>query len=846
MESLVIYFQTARDSVQVSLASRLPLLLFCLTFFLSGRMARAGQALDLPAQDARGLLEQLNNASIDSSQVYSLRDVQITRDRVRIYFNRGFIGFFKKTAGEITGAAFAGDGEVLLMPPDSVEKYALAEFTQSPILEEQFGSVYLRFTDQTSRELLAKARPPDPDAAEQPTGFAEQWDPVVRRLNAAHSIRILQDLLGDRDDPYFHAQFRGKNLGVFEISVDERLPEAVRVGAVGLSHGKPYADIWCSFPSRHSAARSASLMMGPAVTNSYKIDIRINFDNSLEGRADLALESRSSADRVLEFELSHQLNVSEVRDEQGKTLTVFRNPSLQQSPAAAPGDDWIAVVLPAPHPAGERFHLIFTYQGNVIANVGNGVLYVGAHGSWYPNRGLSRHAAYDLTFHFPNRLTLVATGRRAEESSSNGWKHSRWVSDGDFPVAGFNLGAYRSRVRRIGNVTVEVYATQEAEAALEKRHVAAQPPASVVIRQLGNRKISVGVIPKTVVPLAPAALLDKVADSAARALQYFQTLFGPFPYSRLAISQIPGSFGQGWPELVYLPTLSFLAPAERSELGLSGKAEDLQNQLFVAHEIAHQWWGDLVGWQTYHDQWLSEGFSGYAAALQLAREKDGESKFRELLREYKRDLLTKNKEGNTVESGGPIWLGRRLSSSLNPEGYNDIVYKKACWVLHMLRMLMRDPATGSDESFFKMIRNFVAACRDQNPSTEDFVRHAQTYMTRASDLEHNQRLDWFFNEWVYRTGIPSYKLQASIRRLGTNKFLIQGSLVQSEVPADFEMLVPVVAVYGPGHGPLHGNERKVTLGQVTVGDSGGHFRFTVTTKPTRVAVDEDSVLAVVR
>lgn len=179
---------------------------------------------------------------------------------------------------------------------------------------------------------------------------------------------------------------------------------------------------------------------------------------------------------------------------------------------------------------------------------------------------------------------------------------------------------------------------------------------------------------------------------------------------------------------------------------------------------------------------------------------------------------------------------------MNPDGYNDIVYKKACWVLHMLRMLLKDPITGSDGRFFNMLRDFVAAYRGKDPSTEDFIRHAEKYMTRALDLEHSHRLDWFFNEWVYGTGIPTYKLRASVRSLGANRFTIQGTIEQSAVPTDFEMLVPIIAKYGPGHG----RDRKVTLGRVAVSESGGRFRFTVTAKPARVTIDEDEILAVVR
>jgi aminopeptidase N len=388
----------------------------------------------------------------------------------------------------------------------------------------------------------------------------------------------------------------------------------------------------------------------------------------------------------------------------------------------------------------------------------------------------------------------------------------------------------------VGKTLVEVYATKEAEAALEKRHEVQAPAVIETLPPRGEGHSTARIVPQFVAPLKPDALLEPIAENAAEAIQYYEKQFGAFPYPRVAISQIPGNFGQGWPELVYLPTLSFLPEAERSAMGFTKTEDDLLTRSALAHEIAHQWWGNLVGWKTYHDQWLSEGLASYAAVLWLAQEKDGERKSRQLLQIFKRDLLRKTQAGNTIESGGPIWLGERLSNSLDPDGYMNIVYKKACWILHMLRDLMTD-ARGSDERFARMLHDFLAAHRNEEVSTEDFVRHAEKYMTRSMDLEHDGRLEWFFDEWVYSTGIPTYHLTSKTRRLGPEKFLVQGTIEQAGVPSDFEMLVPVVA--------LTTRNKKVRLGQVAVGDSGGHFRFTTTSKPEHVMIDEDNLLALV-
>ncbi|MGH9455148.1 MAG: M1 family aminopeptidase, partial [Terriglobia bacterium] len=292
----------------------------------------------------------------------------------------------------------------------------------------------------------------------------------------------------------------------------------------------------------------------------------------------------------------------------------------------------------------------------------------------------------------------------------------------------------------------------------------------------------------------------------------------------------------GWPELVYLPTLAFLPEAARVQMVLAVGGKPLYSQLSEAHEIAHQWWGNALGWKTYHDQWLSEGFANYAAALQLKSQKNGDRAFRELLANYKKDLLGKNSQGETVESGGPIWLGQRLSNSLNPDGYEDIVYKKACWVLHMLRFVLEDPKSHSDAAFFKMLRDFAQAYRGREPSTEDFAQVAAKYMDRSADLERNHNLDWFFSEWVYSVGIPHYHLRASIKRLGSKRYRVEGSITQSGVDPSFEMPVPLLAVYG--------KNKTAPLGRVVVTNDSGKFRFITSSRPTRVQIDDSTILAV--
>ena len=809
-------------------------------FWLLACSLHAGALGAQDQSESLELLKQLKGVTLDSTQVYVIRDAHLTRARMNLYLNRGFIAFLTPVQGEVTGAVFWGEGEVLMIPPDRAEKRILAQFTHTPILEEEIDSAYMRFTDQTAQELRAASRKPDPDDLEQPDPFVGKWIAVAQTPNLETSVRILMDLLGNRSHPYFYARLKGENLGVFDIVDDERRAEPFTIGSSHKVGSQTFTDIWCSLPKE-------SLQAGPPPPSkegvkalAYTLDIRIQPDHSLEGRAEILLESLSPEDRIISFALSRELTVSGVEDDRGRSIEVIEGQPATGASADARPYDHVEAVLPKAYPVGQRFRLIWRYHGNVIADVGNGVLYVGARGSWYPHIDIGLPSQYTMTFHYPRKLVLVATGERREEKTSDDWTESQWRSDGIFRVSGFNLGPYTSVERHAGKTLVTVYATRGAESSLEKRHDAVEA-FPLAAPESGTKKINsvqAQPLPRPApLPLAPSAMLDSVASVASQAVQYYSSLFGPYPYPRLAISQAPGDFGQGWPELVYLPTLSFLSKSERSELSLGRGGSDPMGPLIIAHEIAHQWWGNLLGWRTYHDQWLSEGLASYAAALFLAQGKDGHREFGNLLHLYKRDLLAKSSGGATVESGGPIWLGYRLSSSLDPEGYSNIVYKKACWVVHMLRELMTDPETGSDARFFRMLRDFVTRYQGQSVSTEDFILHAEKYMTPQSDLEHNHKLDWFFSEWVYGTGIPAYTLQTEVRALPTGQYVVQGAITQTDVPEDFEMPVRVVAFYTKDKG--------VTLGRVVVGANGAHFKFIVLRKPARVMIDEENLLAVV-
>jgi hypothetical protein len=461
------------------------------------------------------------------------------------------------------------------------------------------------------------------------------------------------------------------------------------------------------------------------------------------------------------------------------------------------------VVFPAPLLPGQELKLRFSYAGEVLSEAGNGLLYVGERGTWYPNLGFSP-AQFEMEFHYPANWTLVATGKQMPRAGSDkdevAQRVSRWTSERPIPVAGFNLGKYVRAEAMAGNILVEAYGTKGVEKSFPKApsEVLEQPafPGAAGPRSIAPIRV-------TPPPPSPAHDVQTVADRAAKAIANFSQWFGPYPYGSLALTQMPGNQSQGWPGLVFLSSFAFLSPQEQSDLHLDPVTRELASQVLV-HETAHQWWGDLVQWSSYRDQWISEGLANYASLLML--EQQNPAQFRQVLEKYRRDLLSENKDGERLRDAGPVTLGQRLESSHFPRGYEAISYERGTWLFHMLRSMLRDseaasrsrkgraqPPANSEEPFFRALRRISERYAGKRITTQELVHVFEEELPRPLWYENRHKLDWFFEGWIEGTAIP--RLEAREIRITEKAGVttVTGVIVQKDVPDDLVTAVPVYA-----------------------------------------------------
>ena len=163
-------------------------------------------------------------------------------------------------------------------------------------------------------------------------------------------------------------------------------------------------------------------------------------------------------------------------------------------------------------------------------------------------------------------------------------------------------------------------------------------------------------------PPSPAGFLKQLAREIDSSIRFYELYSGPFPFRNLGVSQIPGAFGQGWPGLLYLSTLSFLPDEAQYRAGLSPTGRAFFTDVVPFHEVAHQWWGNVVGWSSYQDQWIDEAIAEYLALQFADSKKTQDHPLNTWLTNYRKRLTTKA-EGEDRAPGdiGPVIAGRRLN-----------------------------------------------------------------------------------------------------------------------------------------------------------------------------------------
>jgi len=738
-------------------------------------------------------LRRLTKTEQDFNGNYAVvNNLTLKRDAATFNLKSGELYFITPVEGRTTAAVFIGSGELTLTPPTYIEKNSIKIFTGEDGITEQFSHLVLRFTDKTLEEIKASpnatVKSGGAAAGEARDLYRSNQELLRKRLHDNRELRTLYDLYNPAHEGYFNAFIDGKRFNkliflVEPFGVPGASPEEIAL----ISFGETDGGIWTAFHREEEYKRgtvsSAEDRRIIDITH-HEIDAAIK-GSHLTATDRITFKNLLPGTRVVPFDLYRTLRVTKVQDAEGNDLSFVQE--------GKDDDADFGVILNKPLDAGQTFQLTVQYDGDdALRDSGGGNFILIPRSTWYPGNAnalfAEDRAIFDMTFRYPSKYIFVGTGAPVEPDSRDGDQSiAKWSSGKtELAVAGFNYGRFKRKeiADKESGYNVEFYGNVEIPDELRRIQLDIERAESQGIKT----DTTLGSISTT--GMATSALAD-----AQNSVRLYNAYFGKLPYSRIAMTQQPaGFFGQAWPTLVYMPYLAFIDTTQRAQLlGTQGGTNNFWRYV-APHEIAHQWWGHIIGWDSYHDQWMSEGFAEFSASLYVQAIR-GNDKFIDFWEDQRQRIITsrpatKDRKPYTV---GPVTQGYRLNSGKTGAIAQFLIYPKGAYILHMLRMMMFKQAQG-DANFQAMMKDFVQTHFNQDVSTEDFKAMVEKHMTKDMDVTKDGKMDWFFNEWVYGTEVPAYRFEYNVGQDG----ILNGKLTQSGVSDNFVMLVPLYADMGKG------------------------------------------------
>jgi hypothetical protein len=689
------------------------------------------------------LRREIEQSRLDPARAVTLKNVKLDTGLASLLLEEGTLLPATTVGGKTAELVFLGKGKVSLEPPDPIEASQLELFTGDPRIDEEFTEMVLVLgLDAAADAMLRKPKAGALDAAlsRRAEEVYAKWkeSPERKLLNVEGAV--LKDAAGDTAyQGFFAAWFHGAELGNFLYLVEPDEQEQVTLGKfVPLeATEKEKRKIVRQLNRQQRRGRligvelddlgqwdnwlSASLRRGGTATpgraafepEKYTLDVTLaERDLRLSGRARLDLKPAVRGSHAVALRLNSDLQVDKVTDGSGAALFFSRS-----------GRD-LTVILPRAPADQEKVSLVIEYSGGMVEKEGGSFALLDTQ-EWYPHTGTIDRASYDVTFHWPRKFELLSCGRRADGGETgDGMRWERRTLE--IPVANFafEVGRYRIETVQAGHVAVKL---------------AFDPDVTWMGKDAREE------IKKT------------VADS----LVYFEEKFGPYPLGELTVVTVPRGFSQA---MLGFVTLSSVMMFDLDAWNLLFGLED--RRTVIAHEVSHQWWGHMVGWSSYRDQWISEAMANYAALL-YARNKISDKKQRYGLGPtagWQDSLTATTADGRAIESLGPVVLGQRLLSSRSSDAYQAIVYHKGAVILDMLSRTL------GEENFPLILKQIVKVAANRAISTEDFL----TLIKRITSAD----LDWFANQFVYGTGLPEVYYSYRFEPKDEGKWLVKGEARQ--------------------------------------------------------------------
>jgi hypothetical protein len=702
----------------------------------------------------RGLasLEGLHRLQLDTSRQFQASNLKVTAEDFELLLPRGDVFICTVPAG-VTGLVLIGNGEMTFRPTPDTEQRQLELFDGRSVLHTQFRAAFLRvnpfeYRSRVSEEALRPVSVVSDTlhTAQQVFGIESGKSYGVDLGELSRDAWSLLPSFGD-----FLAEVRTKRFGTLTyVHAADEFEDISLFDRAGRRNISVYT-------SRARLATRGRFYSEDERRNydvlDYNVDASFAPDRLwFDGRA--AVKTRMRADNVssVTLRLNGALAVRSVSSDQHGRLLFLR----------VKNQDALVVNLPTVVAEGTEVTFTVMYSGRLepqaldreALELGQTVLDLGPsdvepsflysnRNYWYPQASTSDYASATIRLTVPMEYGAVCSGVPAEGSpvtlTAAGAARQLFVFTTVQPVR--YLGCAVSRFARTSR---------------EIRVPAASPT--------GSPASELDLAVQTTGRLRPRG--DDLLDRLQEVARFYTTVMRDAPYPRFTLAVLE-SFKPGGHSPAYFAAYNQPLPGTPLTWARDPTMFENYPEFFLAHELAHQWWGQAVGWKNYHEQWLSEGFAQYFAAL-FAEHRRGPIVFRNIIRQMSDWAVRSSPQG-------PVYLGYRLGHLKNDSRIlRAVIYNKGAMVLHMLRRL------SGDDAFFRAIRRFYVTHRFSKAGTDD--------LRQAFEAETGLELSRFFERWVYGWTLPSVSYSSAVQQENAGSVLLL-RFTQREPTFDFAVTV---------------------------------------------------------
>ena len=719
----------------------------------------------IQSEDRLASIDGLHRLSLQSGKQFTARNLVLSAIDFTLRLPQGDV-FVAETAEGVTALVLIGDGTMVFEPAPKEEKGQLRLFAGTDTLETPFTTAFVRLNPyEFEQRVAANMLVPVPvDVRTLRRGLAIFDEDVAKSFNLDLSdlSREVWSLLPQHGD--FVAEVRTRRFDALTYARSSGEPEDVTLFQRGRRRN---ISVYASEQKLSSRGRfyDEDDLIDYDVTD-YDIDAQYFPEREwMEGRTRLKLRVRSHSLGVLTLRFADTLNISSITsDELGRLL--FLRVRNQNS---------VLVNLPSPVARDFPLTLTLNYSGRLSrTSIQDESLEVQRNSQpddlpfvpaepkwllsnrsyWYPQAQVTDFASAHMRITVPADYGVVASGVLEAGSPTPAAPATIEGSGRSVPRVSYTFNSPQplrylamlvSKMSRVDAATVALDIVTPAGG----RGSLVAVPADSLAQQIQKVQAQAQAIPpvgaRNTVLLAVDANKRQEAKSrdtvalAADIVRLYSSLTGDVPYDGITIAmvedELPGGHAPGYFAMINNPPPITAHNWRNDPAAFSGFPE-----FFMAHELAHQWFGQAVGWKNYHEQWLSEGFAQYFAAL-FAKERRGEEAFRDILRQFRRWAVD-------VSDQGPVYLGYRLGHIKNESRvFRALVYNKGAAVLHMLRRLI------GDDAFFSGLRRYYADNRFKKAGTDD--------LRKAMEAESGRNLERFFERWIYDSSIPHLRFSST-------------------------------------------------------------------------------------